>query len=232
MSVNRQVNPNTESVDNYLKAIFTLGDLDGSPVTSTALARHLGIAPASVTNMLQKLASSPSPLVDYRRSHGVRLSPRGKMRALEVIRHHRLIETFLYQVLDYPIEEVHEEAERLEHFISERLEERIAAKLGYPDFDPHGHIIPALDGRMPKQKSMRLSEAPPDRSFVVTSVSDQDASILGKIKANGIGPGVHLRTRLKTEEGDHLLLIGNSRRARRIPFELAHAINVRLVADS
>ena len=70
-----------------------------------------------------------------------------------MVRHHRLIETFLYEVLDYPLEEVHEEAERLEHFISERFEERIAAKLGQPKFDPHGHCIPAMDGRMPKQAS-------------------------------------------------------------------------------
>jgi DtxR family Mn-dependent transcriptional regulator len=104
--------------------------------------------------MLQKLAALPTPLVEYERHHGVRLSEAGKRRALEVLRHHRLIETFLYQVLDYPVEEVHEEAERLEHFISERFEERIAAKLGNPTIDPHGHCIPALDGTMPKENSI------------------------------------------------------------------------------
>ena len=228
MSANRQVNPNTESVDNYLKAIFVLGGPDEKRVAGTALAHHLGIAPASVTNMLQKLAAPPTPFVDYKRHHGVCLSVRGKRRALEVIRHHRLIETFLYKVLDYPIDEVHEEAERLEHFISERLEERIAAKLGYPDFDPHGHTIPAMDGRMPKPSSMRLTEAPAERVFVVESVSDHDASVLRRIKASGIEPGVRLCTKLKTEEGDQLLLIGNSRRTRRIPFEVADAISVRL----
>jgi DtxR family Mn-dependent transcriptional regulator len=232
MPKNRRANPNTESVDNYLKAIFALGGPDENPVASTALARHLAVAPASVTNMLQKLAVSPSSFVEYKRHHGVRLSVRGKRRALEVIRHHRLIETFLYKVLDYPIDEVHEEAERLEHFISERLEERIAAKLGYPDLDPHGHIIPAMDGRMAKQTSMRLSEAQPERSFVVDSVSDQDASILRRIKTNGIEPGVRLYTKLKTEDGDQLLLIGNSRRARRIPFEVASAISVRTAQES
>jgi DtxR family Mn-dependent transcriptional regulator len=89
------------------------------------------------------------PLVEYERHHGVLLSAAGKRRALEVVRHHRLIETFLYQVLDYPLEEVHEEAERLEHFISERLEARIAAKLGNPTIDPHGHYIPTLDQCLP-----------------------------------------------------------------------------------
>jgi DtxR family Mn-dependent transcriptional regulator len=88
-------------------------------------------------------------LVEYERHHGVRLSEAGKRRALEVLRHHRLIETFLYEVLDYPLEEVHEEAERLEHFISERFEERIAAKLGNPTINPHGQYIPTLDQCLP-----------------------------------------------------------------------------------
>jgi DtxR family Mn-dependent transcriptional regulator len=101
--------------------------------------------------MLQKLAAEHRPLVDYARGQGVRLSIVGKRRALEVVRHHRLLETFLFKVLGYPLEELHDEAERLEHFISERFEERIAAKLGNPKTDPHGHCIPAMDGTMPKQ---------------------------------------------------------------------------------
>jgi DtxR family Mn-dependent transcriptional regulator len=127
MPANRQVNANTESVDNYLKAILALSGTEELRVASTALADRLGVTPASVANMLQKLAGSPSLFVEYERHRGVRLSSAGKRRALEVLRHHRLIETFRYEVLDYPIEEVHEEAERLEHFISERFEERIAA---------------------------------------------------------------------------------------------------------
>src|SRR5664279_3372968 len=154
----RQPNPNTESVDNYLKAILALGGPEENRVASTALSNRLGVAPASVTNMLQKLASSPTPLVEYERHRGVRLSGAGKRRALEVVRHHRLIETFLYEVLDYPLEELHEEAERLEHFISERFEQRIAARLGHPKFDPHGHCIPAMDGKMPKQASIPLTD--------------------------------------------------------------------------
>ena len=89
------------------------------------MAERLGVAPASITNMLQKLAAAPASLVEYERHRGVKLSSAGKRRALEIVRHHRLIETFLYKILDYPIEEVHDEAERLEHFISERFEERI-----------------------------------------------------------------------------------------------------------
>ena len=149
MAARRQPNPHSESVDDYLKAILALGGPEERRAMSTALANRLGVAPASVTNMLQKLAALPTPLVEYERHHGVRLSEAGKRRALEVLRHHRLIETFLYEVLDYPLEEVHEEAERLEHFISERFEERIAAKLGNPTIDPHGHYIPTLDQCLP-----------------------------------------------------------------------------------
>src|SRR6202453_1150069 len=171
----RRVNLNTESVDNYLKAIFVLGGQEEERVTSNALAERLGVAPASITNMLQKLAASSPALVEYERHRGVRLSAAGKRRALEVLRHHRLIETFLYEVLDYPLEEVHEEAERLEHFISERFEERIAAKLRHPKNDPPGHCIPELDGRMPRRSAVVLSEATGDGPFLVDSVEDRDA---------------------------------------------------------
>ncbi|GAC1425293.1 MAG: hypothetical protein NVSMB62_22420 [Acidobacteriaceae bacterium] len=132
-------------MDNYLKAIFSLGGEEGARVTIKSLAERLKVAPASVTNMLQKLAAVAVPPVEYERHRGVELSAAGKRRALEVVRHHRLIETFLYEVLDYPIDEVHDEAERLEHFISERFEERIAAKLGDPKTDPHGRLIPTME---------------------------------------------------------------------------------------
>src|ERR1700691_2212328 len=180
--------PNSESVDNYLKAILALGDPEERRVSGKDLADHLQVAPASVTNMLQKLAASPQPPVDYEMHRGVRLSPHGKRRALEILRHHRLIETFLYEVLDYPLEEIHDEAERLEHFISERFEERIAAKLGHPRFDPHGHCIPALDGRMPRQASMRLTEAAPGARLLVESVADRDATTLRLLRTSGIQP--------------------------------------------
>jgi len=140
---------NTESVDDYLKAIYSLGGDERRRVGGSELATRLHVAPASVTNMLQKLAGAPKSLVDYKRREGVRLSNAGRRRALEIVRHHRLVETFLFKVLDYPMEELHDEAERLEHFISESFEERIAAKLGNPTADPHGHCIPAMDGTMP-----------------------------------------------------------------------------------
>jgi DtxR family Mn-dependent transcriptional regulator len=136
----------TESTDDYLKAILELSGQEEVRVTSNAIAHQLGIRAASVTGMLQKLASLRPPFVKYEKHHGARLTEAGKSRALEVLRHHRLLERFLHDVLYYPWDEVHEEAERLEHFISERLEDRIAAKLGDPDTDPHGHPIPERNG--------------------------------------------------------------------------------------
>lgn len=222
----RRVNLNTESVDNYLKAIFTLGGPEEERVTSTALAERLGVAPASITNMLQKLAASSVPLVEYESRRGVRLSAAGRRRALEILRHHRLLETFLYEVLDYPIEEVHDEAERLEHFISERFEERIDAKLGRPKFDPHGHCIPALDGKMSKQASRPLTDVEKDGEVVVDSVSDQDAALLKRLKAHGITPGARLRVTVSSNEG-FVLKTGGGSAPLRLPRSVAGAIRIR-----
>lgn len=150
--VNQQTKrTSSESVDDYLKAIFALGGAEQRRVGSSQLAQRLQIAPASVTNMLQKLSAEKQPLVEYESHRGVLLSRLGKKRALEILRHHRLIETFLFRILDYKVEELHDEAERLEHFISEKFEARMAAKLGYPDSDPHGHCIPRLDGSFPEK---------------------------------------------------------------------------------
>jgi DtxR family transcriptional regulator, Mn-dependent transcriptional regulator len=222
----RRVNLNTESVDNYLKAIFALGGTEEARVTSTALAERLGVAPASVTNMLQKLAAASLPLVRYERHKGVRLSPAGRSRALEIVRHHRLLEAFLYEVLNYPIEEVHDEAERLEHFISERFEERIDVKLGRPKFDPHGHCIPALDGKMPKQNSMLLTNAGEGESFYVDSISDRDASTLKLLKDKGITPGKRLQVKRRNGDGTYVIAVGGSSKALSISHQVATAIRI------
>jgi DtxR family Mn-dependent transcriptional regulator len=226
MTAYRQPNPNSESVDNYLKAILALGRPEQKRVTSNALAQRLRVAPASVTNMLQKLAAGSPPLVQYERHHGVLLSAAGKKRALEVVRHHRLIETFLYEVLDYPIEEVHAEAERLEHFISERFEERIAARLGHPKFDPHGHCIPALDGRMPEQSSIPLTDVMEEGTFIVDSVSDRDAHTLKLLKTSGIAPGVHLRVKNRHADDSYAVSIGSSKKILHLSHEASDAIKI------
>jgi DtxR family transcriptional regulator, Mn-dependent transcriptional regulator len=226
MPSNRRVNINTESVDNYLKAILALSGPEEQSVSSTALAQRLGVAPASITNMLQKLAAARPPYVEYEKHRGVRLSPEGQRRALEVLRHHRLIETFLYQILDFPIEEVHDEAERLEHFISERFEERIAAKLGHPKFDPHGHCIPAMNGKMPKQRSKSLANLERDGEFVVQSVSDRDPALLKRLKTHGVTPGSRLRVTRSPQE-ELVLQAGNDSKPMRLPLSAAGAIRIR-----
>jgi len=192
----------SESVDNYLKAILSLSDpnLPDTPrVSPSALADRLDVAPASVTNMLQKLAASANPLVDYERHRGVRLTESGRLRALEVLRHHRLLETFLFEILDYPLDEVHDEAERLEHFISERFEERIAAKLGYPAFDPHGHSIPTLAGELSAPADAPLPSVPPG-DYIVSSLADDDRPALRRLHSLGITPGstLHILERSTT----------------------------------
>jgi DtxR family transcriptional regulator, Mn-dependent transcriptional regulator len=230
MTAYRQPKPNSESVDNYLKAILALGGSEENKVTSNALARRLDVAPASVTNMLQRLAAGSPALVKYERHRGVLLSPAGKKRALEVVRHHRLIETFLYEVLDYPIEEVHEEAERLEHFISERFEERIAAKLGHPKLDPHGHCIPAMDGRIPKQNSIPLTDVAGRGTFVVESISDHDARTLKLLKTGGIAPGVRLRVRERSSLAGYAVSLGRSSTVLNLEENIANSIRVRPIS--
>jgi DtxR family transcriptional regulator, Mn-dependent transcriptional regulator len=226
MMARRQPNPISESVDNYLKAILLLGGPEENRVASNALARTLAVAPASVTNMLQKLAAGSPPLVEYERHRGVLLSAAGKKRAVEVVRHHRLIETFLYEVLDYPIDEVHEEAERLEHFISERFEERIAAKLGHPKIDPHGHCIPDMDGAMPRQNSIQLTDAVEEGVYIVDSISDRNAGTLRLLKDNGIAPGVKLRLRESPSIAGYAVSVGRSSRVLNLQEDAADSIRV------
>jgi DtxR family transcriptional regulator, Mn-dependent transcriptional regulator len=177
--------------------------------------------------MLQKLAAQEPPLVVYRKHHGVHLSKAGRKRALEIVRHHRLIETFLHLVLGYPWDEVHEEAERLEHFISERFEERIAAKLGNPEFDPHGHAIPALDGSLPGHEPQALSGLRPGQAAKVASVSDKDPEMLRYLAAQGIRPGVRVRLSEQLPfKGAYQVRVGGATKPALLSQSLADAILV------
>ena len=180
----------TESVDDYLKAILELGGPQQERVTSNALAQRLGVRAASVTGMLQKLAAQKPPFVKYEKHHGARLTAPGEVRALEVLRRHRLLERFLRDFLDYSWDEVHDEAERLEHFISERFEDRIAAKLGDPQTDPHGHPIPERNGAVPVRSEVPLSKWARGVPAVISSVSDRDPAALREMTRLGLRPGV------------------------------------------
>jgi DtxR family transcriptional regulator, Mn-dependent transcriptional regulator len=217
----------SEAIDDYLKSIFQLSGREERQVSSTEIAGDLDITAASVTNMLQKLAALEPPLVVYEKHRGVHLSKAGKKRALEIIRHHRLLETFLHQVLGYPWDEVHQEAERLEHFISERFEERIAAKLGHPEFDPHGHAIPALDGSLPTHEPRTLSQLKPGQTAKVESVSDKDPEMLRYLATQGIRPGVRVTLGKQLPfKGAYQVRIGNSAKLALLSLSLAESISV------
>jgi DtxR family Mn-dependent transcriptional regulator len=219
----------SEAIDDYLKAIFELSGREERQVASTEIALHLAITGASVTNMLQKLAAAEPPMVLYRKHYGVKLAKAGRRRALEIIRHHRLLETFLHQVLDYPWDEVHQEAERLEHFISERFEERIAAKLGHPEFDPHGHAIPTLDGTLPIVEPQPLARLNTGQSARVVSVSDKDPEMLRYLATQGIRPGVRLTLSEQLPfKGAYQVRIGRSATRPLLSESLANAILVTL----
>jgi DtxR family Mn-dependent transcriptional regulator len=221
---------NSESTDDYLKAILELSGPEDNPVSSNALAERLGVRAASVSGMLQKLSVARPSFVLYKRHHGVRLSPYGRKRALEIVRHHRLLERFLHDVLDYSWEEVHEEAERLEHFISEKLEDRIAAKLGNPETDPHGHPIPDKGGAVKKRKETPLSMWACGIPAVVSSVSDRDPALLRELARLGLRPGVKIILYSGVRKTSLLLRIGSGEASVRLNKKLAAEIYV--LADS
>ncbi len=179
----------SESVDDYLKTILELGGAEDARVSTKALAERLGIRTPSVTGMLQRLAVQRPPLVLYEKHRGVRLTAAGKRRAWELVRHHRLLELFLHDVLKYSWDEVHEEAERLEHFISERFEDRVAAILGDPEIDPHGHLIPAKHQKGVFRNEVALTDWPPGVPALVSSVTDRNAAALRDIQRLGLRPG-------------------------------------------
>jgi len=216
----------TESVDNYLKVIHALSEPDGPRVSSNAIAERLGLRAASVTGMLQKLAVSTPALVKYEKHHGVLLTAAGKRRALEILRHHRLLERFLHDFLDYSWDEVHEEAERLEHFISEKLEDRIAAKLGDPQTDPHGHPIPEKNGVVSERKEVKLQNWACGVPAVVTSVSDRDSSALREMERLGLRPGVILTVETGVRSASLSLRIEGKGETVRVSQQLAAQISV------
>ena len=178
----------TDSIQDYLKIIYELSK-DGQPASTTSLAARLGIAPASVTGMIQKLAALKPALVVYRKHQGVTLSAAGRRAALEVIRHHRLIEAWLVQTLGYSWDEVHNEAERLEHVISESFETRIANALGNPARDPHGEPIPTANLIMPDDRSVTLSHLLPGQTGIVRRVHAFEAGFLRYLEELGLIPG-------------------------------------------
>jgi DtxR family Mn-dependent transcriptional regulator len=177
----------SEAQEDYLKQIFLLGG-DAARVSTQALAKKLCVKPASVTEMVGRLAQLD--LVEHARYHGVQLTDAGRRVAIEMLRHHRLLETFLVEALGYRWDQVHEEAERLEHVISERFEERIAEAMGHPTHDPHGDPIPSPDLSLPSSdSSVPLQELPAGFRGTVVRVGSQDPDNLQLLRRLGLQPG-------------------------------------------
>ncbi len=175
------------AIDDYLKTIYHHTEWQAERITPSQLAAELGLAPSSVTEMVQKLAAQG--LVTHRPYGPIALSDAGERRAAATIRRHRLIETWLVREFGYTWDEVHDEAEVLEHAISDRLLEGIDERLGSPRFDPHGDAIPDADGRVHREPFVLLAEAAPGHTGRVLRVSDRDADVLRAVEAAGVSVG-------------------------------------------
>jgi DtxR family Mn-dependent transcriptional regulator len=177
-------------MEDYLKAIYKLQERR-EQVPTSVLADYMRVTPASVTNMCKKLAELK--LLAYEPYQGVKFTPTGQKLALEIVRHHRLIELYLAEALGVPWDQVHDEAEKLEHVISEDLEERMAAALGDPQFDPHGAPIPSRAGTVTPKEAGRLVDMKAGDKLVVTEVDDKDPELLRYLGDMGIYPGTELQ---------------------------------------
>jgi len=190
----------TESIEDFLKAVYML-QKSVPRVRTNQLAEALGITAPSAHDLIQRCREAN--LVDYISHQGVRLTDDGERIALEVLRHHRLLELYLVEALGYSWDEVHEEADKLEHHISERLEARIAAALGNPTIDPHGDPIPALDGTVPDLALSRLQDIPLGQTVIVSRLLDQSTENLRYLESKNVRLGSHI-TIIKREPYDRL----------------------------
>lgn len=175
------------AADDYLKTIYSHTEWQSAPISPSQLAAKLGIAPSSVTEMVKKLAAAG--LVSHVPYGAVRLTGDGEHRALAMVRRHRLIETWLVQEFGYTWDEVHDEAEVLEHTISDRLLEGIDARLGRPRFDPHGDAIPKADGSVDREPFVLLADASADHTGRVLRVDDRDPELLRALESAGVRIG-------------------------------------------
>lgn len=181
--------PLSQAAEDYLKAIYNL-QRDAEAVSTNDLAAAMAVTPASATNMMKRLAKLD--LVVHRSYHGVALTPAGEKVALEIIRHHRLLELYLREVMGYDWEALHDEAEHLEHHISEDFENRIDALLGYPTHDPHGDPIPTRTGEMPDVSRTALSAVEAGGHHRIERLSDHDPALLRRLESYGLLPGTEV----------------------------------------
>ncbi len=192
--MSKELSPN---IQDYLKRIYEI-TRSGDKATTSELAERLGISAASVTNMLQKLSLTDPPYVTYTKHQGVNLTEEGRKTALKILRRHRLIENFLVAKLGYTWDEVHQEAEVLEHAISPQLEQRMDEALGHPEFDPHGDPIPDADLNMPEINQTSLSDLEVGKSGQVLRVPHEDPDVLRYLGKYGLRPDVKIKLIART----------------------------------
>lgn len=189
------------AVENYLKSLWQLGPED---VSTLELANHLDVSPASATKMIKRLTRKG--LVSHTPYKGASLTLNGSKKALSVVRRHRLLETFLSQTLNLDSDQLHDEAERLEHALSPELEVAISDYLGNPDRDPHGHVIPGPNGEISQLHDLALNEAPHNVPLTVTQVPDRNSEMLGWLRKEKIIPGAKLAISSEDKFGDSLIV--------------------------
>lgn len=210
------------AMQDYLKAIYRLQQGEDR-VTTLNLAAELGLSGPSVTNMIKRLADLS--FVQHNRYHGVRLTPSGERVALEVVRHHRLLELYLAEAMGFDWDKVHEEAERLEHHVSSEFESRMDELLGHPEFDPHGDPIPSRRGDLPPTSWVLLSELPAGSRAILRRVSDRDSEHLRHLAEINLLPGALVEV---TDQGnaDETFSIRVANRRHAIPIHLAASMQV------
>jgi DtxR family Mn-dependent transcriptional regulator len=214
------------AVQDYLKAIYTLGESagDGGPVTTSQVAEALAVTTASASNMLKRLDTLG--YVTQVMRQGVELTGDGRQAALEVIRHHRLLETYLATRLGMSWDEVHREAEILEHHLSDTLADRIAEALGHPERDPHGHPIPTSSGHVASAPLRRLADLGEGAETVVERVDDRDDALLRFLAERGLVPDARIEVLALAPFGGPLSLRVDGERVVDVPPEAARAVHV------
>jgi DtxR family transcriptional regulator, Mn-dependent transcriptional regulator len=212
--------PLTRSVEDYLKAIYQLSP-EGRPASTSEIAHLLALSPPSVTGMVKRL--SEHGLLEHVPYRGVQLTDEGRRAALRMVRRHRLIEAYLVEFLGYSWDTVHDEAERLEHAVSDALVERMASALGNPDVDPHGDPIPSADGFVPELSSTPLSDIPVGETVEILRVHESQPDRLRFIASLGIKPGVRI-TVVDRQPFDELVTIEVGGQKHVIGREIGHVL--------
>lgn len=216
----------SQSIQDYLKTIYRIQEssLDSRAKTQK-IAEALGLTSASVTGMLKRLASMK--LIDYNAYKGAKLTAGGKKIALEIIRHHRLLELYLKEIMGFPLEKIHDEACRLEHHISDEFADKISDLLGNPEWDPHGHPIPSKDGKITKVKEIQINKIEVGKEVEIVRLADDDPQTLAYFEEKGIKPGLKVKIN-EISSLDGFIKLQHNNKIISIGFYVASSIYVRI----